>query len=182
MEEGGGRDCAEQCFSTFAPPQFRCHLLPGLFTLRVPKETAGEHFDGLQMLTSLLAPKGSRSAKALVEEVNTGQSKLSPCASTPAVQQMHRQHVIISKAGSAGLGDEEEEEEEEFEWQVEQEVYQETSEEELRSMQMYGFGNKRSGVFARLQVSPRSCPTRINDGGRCRRTLTEPFEWSNRRS
>uniref|UniRef100_H2TGD9 Protein SHQ1 homolog n=1 Tax=Takifugu rubripes TaxID=31033 RepID=H2TGD9_TAKRU len=86
----------------------------GLFTLRVPKETAGEHFDGLQMLTGLLAPKGSRCAKPLVEE-------------------------------------EDDEEEDEFEWQVEQEVYKETSEEELRSMQMYGFGNKRSGVFARLQ-------------------------------
>lgn len=56
-------------------PQFRCYRLPGLFTLRVPKETAGKHFDGLQMLTSLLAPKGSRSAKPLVEEVNTGESE-----------------------------------------------------------------------------------------------------------
>lgn len=35
---------------------------------------------------------------------------------------------------------------------MEQEVYKETSEEELRAMQLYGFGNKRSGVFARLQV------------------------------
>lgn len=58
-------------------PQFRCYRLPGLFTLRVPKETAGEHFDGLQMLTSLLAPKGSRSAKPLVEELNTGKSEVS---------------------------------------------------------------------------------------------------------
>lgn len=53
-------------------PQFS-YQLPGLFTLRVPKETAGEHFDGLQMLTSLLAPKGSHSARPLVEEVNTGE-------------------------------------------------------------------------------------------------------------
>jgi len=40
----------------------------GLFTLHVPKETAGQHFEGLEMLTSLLAPKGSRSAKPLVED------------------------------------------------------------------------------------------------------------------
>lgn len=63
---------------------------------------------------------------------------------------------------------------------MEQEVYQETSEEELRSMQMYGFGNKRSGVFARLQVRLQRplflCPIRFNDGGRRRRTLTELFE------
>lgn len=49
-------------------------------------------------------------------------------------------------------GDEEDEDEEEFDWEVEQEVYKESSEEELRAMQMYGFGNQRSGVFARLQV------------------------------
>lgn len=35
---------------------------------------------------------------------------------------------------------------------MEQEVYKETPEEELKAMQTYGFGNQRSGVFARLQV------------------------------
>uniref|UniRef100_A0A7N6BVG6 Protein SHQ1 homolog n=1 Tax=Anabas testudineus TaxID=64144 RepID=A0A7N6BVG6_ANATE len=96
----------------------------GLFTLRVPKETAGEHFEGLQMLTSLLAPKGSRSAKPLVEDLTAGCSQ--------------------------GVGDDEEEDEE-FDWHVEQEVYKENSEEELRTLHKYGFGNQRSGVFARLQ-------------------------------
>ncbi|KAM9759476.1 protein SHQ1 homolog isoform 2-T2 [Menidia menidia] len=97
----------------------------GLFTLRVPKETAGEHFEGLQMLTSLLAPKGSRSAQPLVEDVTL--------------------------ESTDGAGDVEEEEDEEFDWQVEQEVYMERSEEELGALQKYGFGNQRSGVFARLQ-------------------------------
>ena len=50
------------------------------------------------------------------------------------------------------MGDEEDEDEEEFDWHVEQEVYKESSEEELRAQQKYGFGNQRSGVFARLQV------------------------------
>uniref|UniRef100_A0A3P8QX23 Protein SHQ1 homolog n=2 Tax=Astatotilapia calliptera TaxID=8154 RepID=A0A3P8QX23_ASTCA len=97
----------------------------GLFTLWVPKETPGEHFEGLQMLTSLLAPKGSRSAKPLVEEVST------EC--------------------SERVGDNEDEDEEDFDWQVEQEIYTEKSEEELRALQKYGFGNQRCGVFARLQ-------------------------------
>lgn len=44
-------------------------FVSGLFTMRVPKETAGQHFEGLHMLTSLLAPKGSRSAQPLVEEI-----------------------------------------------------------------------------------------------------------------
>ncbi|KAM3621401.1 uncharacterized protein V6R79_010787 [Siganus canaliculatus] len=96
----------------------------GLFTLWVPKETAGEHFEGLQMLTSLLAPKGSRSAKLLVEELSA------ECSENP---------------------EEEEDEDEDFDWQIEQEVYRESSEEELRALQAYGFGNQRSGVFTRLQ-------------------------------
>ncbi|XP_075871808.1 protein SHQ1 homolog [Nelusetta ayraudi] len=100
----------------------------GLFTVRIPKETAGEDFEGLQLLTSLLAPKGSRSAKPLVEDLSTG------CGESAADEE-----------------EEEEEEEEEFDWQVEQQVYQENSEEELKAMQTYGFGSLRSGVFARLQ-------------------------------
>lgn len=129
-------------FKFFAKPYFLRLTLPGrivedgrekakfdidkgLFILRVPKETAGEHFEGLQMLTSLLAPKGSRSAKPLVEDLSSGCSE--------------------------SVGDEEEEDEEDFDWQVEQEVYTEQSEEELKAQQKYGFGNQRSGVFARLQ-------------------------------
>ncbi|KAL1272504.1 hypothetical protein QQF64_028366 [Cirrhinus molitorella] len=94
----------------------------GLFTLHVPKETAGQHFEGLEMLTSLLAPKGSRSAKPLVEDTE-----------------------------ACGGGCEEEDEEEEFDWQIEQEVYAETPAEMLKEYHKYGFGNLRSGVFTRLQ-------------------------------
>lgn len=47
---------------------------------------------------------------------------------------------------------EEEDDEEEFDWQVEQEVYVDTSEEQLNELQKYGFGSQRSGVFTRLQV------------------------------
>ncbi|NXK47387.1 SHQ1 protein, partial [Chauna torquata] len=39
------------------------------FTIRLPKKSPGQHFEGLDMLTSLLAPKKSRSAKHLVEEI-----------------------------------------------------------------------------------------------------------------
>lgn len=47
---------------------------------------------------------------------------------------------------------EEEDDEEEFDWQVEQEVYMDSSEEQLKELQKYGFGSQRSGVFTRLQV------------------------------
>lgn len=44
-----------------------CNLFPifcstGIFTIRFPKETPGEKFDGLDMLTQLMAPTGSDSA------------------------------------------------------------------------------------------------------------------------
>ncbi|XP_035986081.1 protein SHQ1 homolog isoform X2 [Fundulus heteroclitus] len=97
----------------------------GVFTLKVPKEIPGESFEGLHLLTSLLAPKGSRSAKPLVEDV--------------------------SGEGSETAADGEEEEEEEFDWQLEQQVYTDRSEEELGALHKYGFGNQRSGVFSRLQ-------------------------------
>ncbi|NWI88454.1 SHQ1 protein, partial [Pitta sordida] len=41
----------------------------GTFTIRLPKEVPGQYFEGLDMLTSLLAPKKLRSAKPLVEEI-----------------------------------------------------------------------------------------------------------------
>ncbi|KAI2663783.1 hypothetical protein H4Q32_012384 [Labeo rohita] len=90
----------------------------GLFTLHVPKETAGQHFEGLEMLTSLLAPKGSRSAKPLVEDTE-----------------------------ACGGGCEEEHEEDEFDWQIEQEVYTETPAETLKEYHKYGFGNLRVNLY-----------------------------------
>ncbi|NWQ95232.1 SHQ1 protein, partial [Burhinus bistriatus] len=39
------------------------------FRIRLPKEIPGQYFEGLDMLTSLLAPKKSRSGKPLVEEI-----------------------------------------------------------------------------------------------------------------
>lgn len=57
---------------------------------------------------------------------------------------------VLSEA--CGGGCEEEDEEEEFDWQIEQEIYTETSAETLKEYHKYGFGNLRSGVFTRLQV------------------------------
>ncbi len=52
----------------YVPWFWVCVYVSGLFTLHVPKEMAGQHFEGLEMLTNLLTPKGSRSAKPLVED------------------------------------------------------------------------------------------------------------------
>ncbi|XP_019360293.1 PREDICTED: protein SHQ1 homolog isoform X2 [Gavialis gangeticus] len=97
----------------------------GIFTIQLPKEIPGQYFEGLDMLTALLAPKKARSAKPLVEEIGN----------------------------SAELADEqeEEEEEEELHWEIEQTPYQETVESTLHLQCSYGFGNLKSGVFQRLQ-------------------------------
>ncbi|XP_027719664.1 protein SHQ1 homolog [Vombatus ursinus] len=94
----------------------------GIFTLRMSKETPGQHFEGLDMLTSLLASKKSRSAKPLVEVT-----------------------------GSSELPVESNEDEEDFDWEIEQSPYEELTESDLNSQWHYGFGNLRTGVFKRLQ-------------------------------
>ncbi|XP_069822975.1 protein SHQ1 homolog isoform X2 [Dendropsophus ebraccatus] len=43
----------------------------GIFTVQVPKETPGQQFEGLNLLTSLLAPKGARTCKPLIEEIGS---------------------------------------------------------------------------------------------------------------
>ncbi|XP_064217983.1 protein SHQ1 homolog isoform X1 [Aotus nancymaae] len=93
----------------------------GIFTIRLPKETPGQHFEGLNMLTALLAPRKSRTAKPLVEEL--GASEIP-------------EEVV---------------DDEDFDWEIEQTPYEEISESALNPQCHYGFGNLRSGVFQRLQ-------------------------------
>lgn len=95
----------------------------GIFTIQLPKETPGQHFEGLNMLTALLAPRKSRTAKPLVEEIGTSE---------------------VSEEGV-------EDDDEEFDWEIEQFPYNEVSESALNPQYHYGFGDLRSGVFQRLQ-------------------------------
>ncbi|XP_044157404.1 protein SHQ1 homolog [Bufo gargarizans] len=48
----------------------------GIFTVQVPKETPGQQFEGLNLLTSLLAPKGARTCKPLIEEIGSANEAL----------------------------------------------------------------------------------------------------------
>ncbi|XP_057562035.1 protein SHQ1 homolog isoform X9 [Hippopotamus amphibius kiboko] len=95
----------------------------GIFTIRLPKETPGQHFEGLNMLTALLAPRKSRTAKPLVEEIGASE---------------------VSEEGA-------EDDSEDFDWEIEQSPYEEVPESALNPECRYGFGNLRSGVFQRLQ-------------------------------
>ncbi|XP_038045317.1 protein SHQ1 homolog [Patiria miniata] len=98
----------------------------GSFEVNLPKETPGELFQGLDMLTLLLAPKGQRSAEQ------------------PGIE-------VTGKSGEAGEQSQDAEDDQgEIDWQVEQQPFQQ-EEDSLWGETSYGFANKRSGVFQRLQ-------------------------------
>ncbi|XP_071083005.1 protein SHQ1 homolog [Haliotis cracherodii] len=94
----------------------------GTFTIRAPKQTPGQVFEGLDMLTKLLAPRGDGSAKQ------------------PTIEVMGEESMLPSDALD---------EEEDIDWSVEQTPFIETS--VLADGHKYGFGCLRSGVFKRLQ-------------------------------
>ncbi|XP_076984808.1 protein SHQ1 homolog isoform X2 [Tamandua tetradactyla] len=119
-------------FKFYAKPYYLRLTLPGRIvengseqgSYDADKETPGQRFEGLNMLTALLAPRKSRAAKPLVEEIGA------------------------SEVSEEGVDDDDDEE---FDWQIEQSPYEEVSESALNPQCRYGFGNLRSGVFQRLQ-------------------------------
>ncbi|XP_062567775.1 protein SHQ1 homolog, partial [Saccostrea cucullata] len=124
----------------------------GVFTIEVPKETPGETFEGLDMITSLLTPKTQKNNKPLIEVFGNGDNEED--RSQP-----------------------DEEKEEDFDWFVEQKPYKET--ELSLDGPKYGFANQKSGVFKRLQdevyeivglSDPENCPPTD------RRTMREDAE------
>ncbi|XP_060565099.1 protein SHQ1 homolog [Ruditapes philippinarum] len=98
----------------------------GEFVIVVPKQTPGEHFEGLDMLTKLLEAKGKKpTSSSLIEVIDDG-----------------------------GLEDNDEadnddELDEDFDWRVEQVPYKEQP--TLTGAPKYGFANQKSGAFSRLQ-------------------------------
>ncbi|XP_064632861.1 protein SHQ1 homolog [Lineus longissimus] len=104
----------------------------GTLTARIPKQTPGEHFRGLDMITKLLAPKGNTNAKApLIEVLDSTEDP--------------------STGGGEAFRDEEEDFDEDFDWQIEQIPYSLEKDPILEESYKYGFANLRSGVFLRLQ-------------------------------
>lgn len=64
--------------------------------------------------------------------------------------------IAVTFDGNAcsGAPDEENmEEEEEFDWEIEQTLQKDNTEDSLCPSNTYGFGSQKSGVFRRLQVS-----------------------------
>ncbi|XP_013414830.1 protein SHQ1 homolog [Lingula anatina] len=98
----------------------------GSFTIRIPKEVPGQWFEGLDMLTKLLAPKGESSASLPVMEV-LGED--------------------ISASGDDTLDDATMFED--FDWQYPQKPFVEEA--VCLNGPTYGFANRRHGVFKRLQ-------------------------------
>ncbi|XP_029639621.1 protein SHQ1 homolog isoform X1 [Octopus sinensis] len=106
-----------------------CTYNDGKFSLQIPKKVAGEMFEGLEMLTKLLTPKGKYSAKSPLIEVLNNETSASST----------KEHKIGEDAN----------EEEEFDWYFEQEPPSAVKDTVLQQY-CYGFANKRSGVFQNL--------------------------------
>lgn len=102
----------------------------GSYTIKVPKETKGQQFEGLDMITKLLTPKGQTTAQSPMIEV-------------------------LSESNNTGVDKESEEEvedvdeEEDIDWHIEQIPY--TEPELSLDCPKYGFANQKSGIFSRLQ-------------------------------
>uniref|UniRef100_A0A0L8GX17 Protein SHQ1 homolog n=1 Tax=Octopus bimaculoides TaxID=37653 RepID=A0A0L8GX17_OCTBM len=120
-----------------------CTYNDGKFSIQIPKKVAGEMFQGLEMLTKLLTPKGKYSANSPLIEVLYNET-------SPSSTKEH-------KTG------EDANEEEEFDWYIEQEPPSALNDTFLPQY-CYGFANKRSGVFQNLaEEFSETCDIRYPD-------------------
>ena len=113
----------------------------GMFTIQIPKVTEGEVFEGLDLLTSLLAkrkvaPTASAAVGPLIEVMGADGG---PAAESAA----------LADADASLLGRDPEADAEELEWEIDQEVPG-ASELSLDGATMYGFDEKYTGVLGRL--------------------------------
>ncbi|KAF9116386.1 hypothetical protein BGX27_003069 [Mortierella sp. AM989] len=95
----------------------------GELTVILPKETPGEHFPDLDMLTKLLVRKSDLAEK-----------------------QIKKPLIEIVSSGDTLEGTEKLEKDEEFDWEMPQEIRQ-----EIFSEVRYGFNNRYSGFFTHVQ-------------------------------
>ncbi|KAK6176745.1 hypothetical protein SNE40_014986 [Patella caerulea] len=93
----------------------------GHITIKVPKKTQGEVFEGLDMLTKLLAPKGDRAATEPLIEVLGSDADCPP-------------GCILD--------------DNEIDWYIEQKPYEEPN--IINTSYKYGFAGQKSGIFSRL--------------------------------
>ncbi|KAI8600834.1 SHQ1 protein-domain-containing protein [Dissophora ornata] len=96
----------------------------GELTVVLPKETPGEHFPDLDMLTKLLVRKGDLTEK----------------------QQIKRPLIEVISSGDTLEGTQQLDKDEEFDWEMPQEIRQ-----EIFSEVRYGFNNRYSGFFTHVQ-------------------------------
>ena len=108
----------------------------GEMTVEVKKETPGQHFDNLDMLTELLtqpktkagAPAGGSGIEVLEEKMDAGAN---------------------AEAGGVGAAtDSDDEEEEDVDWRIPQKLPEPEAAEVLLKQSKYGFNDRHQGVFA----------------------------------
>lgn len=104
----------------------------GTYTIHMPKQTPGEVFTGLDLLTKLLAPSPK------------------PAATRPPLIEVLENHAAQDETLPEG---EQQEEEDEMDWHVEQTPWTAEDESSLLegSVRKYGFDRQRTGVIARIK-------------------------------
>ena len=122
----------------------------GIFTVRLPKATNGQHFEGLDMLSKLLAPVGSHEVKQPVIEVLDGGVNLNTFEIQSVILLNVLYVVCTSCCVFADANADEIDDSEEFDWQIEQQPFFDAP--VAIDCPKYGFANQRSGVFQRLQA------------------------------
>ena len=106
----------------------------GLIVVHAPKAKEGEWFDGLDMLTTLLAPSCSqRRRRPTIEEMGSSECK--------NLETSHVNYEALDGLESADGDDD---------WFIEQELPQDQM--PLLSEVKYGFANRLSGFFAHCEV------------------------------
>ncbi|CAG5135924.1 unnamed protein product [Candidula unifasciata] len=110
----------------------------GQLTVRVAKETKGETFEGLDMLTKLLTPKAHACRNREIEVL--GNSDEQPCDSKSKIVEAH---------GEVKVSDDEAADDDEFDWFLEQKI-NESPCHVLTKGPSYGFAHRKSNVLQDL--------------------------------
>jgi protein SHQ1 len=104
-------------------------LSNGIFNLKIPKETPGEHFKDIDLLTTLLAKSDTKS--------------VSPTSGFGIVE--------VTSSHSPDGNIEQLEDEEEFNWEVDQQCPDDKEEQKELTGTKYGFNSQYQGYFTHVQ-------------------------------
>ncbi|EDQ86608.1 uncharacterized protein MONBRDRAFT_38299 [Monosiga brevicollis MX1] len=147
------RLCFQQSLANSGLEQVAYDINTGHFTFKLPKETPGEHFEGLDLHNLLL-----RSTQASAQAAATAtRPSIEVLSSTPAAADLE------AAGAEPGAAPEEGGEDDGFDWEVEQELASTLGNIHVGHRDGYGFDAKHTDVVGRLQANGFPELTRLAD-------------------